>query len=186
LAHGNNLPLDPAAVGQQPDMSAFGHVVATPLRDLVAFYLGKRAGARVPLRSSISPVDLRNLLSGVFLYEYDRANRDFQVRLAGNDIRDMVQTVRQGARLDEIFPPEAAAAVRERYAKVCDEVCVMHNIGHVFEKLGGTGQGERLALPLADDSGDVRFLIGATLYDLGSPGKPLPGNEKVRITFTPL
>lgn len=177
---------NPSPAGQQPDMAAFGHVVATPLRELLAFYLGKRGGAKVPKRSSISPVDFRNLLSGVFLYEYDRASNDFQVRLAGNDIREMVQTVRQGSRIDEMFPPEAAAAVRERYARVCNDICVMHNIGQVFEKLGGTGHGERIALPLADDAGDVRFLIGATVYDLARPAEMRPGAEKVRITFTPL
>lgn len=177
----------PASPPQLPDLAAFGHVKDGLLRDLLAYYLAQRAGARVPLRSRIAPMDFPKLLSNVFLYEYVAADDDFHMRLAGEEIRTMLQTTRPGAKLAEVFPPEIAAMVRERYRQVCRESCVMHNIGQVFERMGGSGQGERIVMPLADDQGAVRFLLGATVYHFQQEAAASrPNVEKMTITFTPL
>lgn len=168
-------------------MASFGHVQDPLLRELLAYYLARRAGARVPLRSRIAPMDFPKLLSNVFLYEYVAADDDFHIRLAGEEIRTMLQTTRQGSKLAEVFPPEIAAIVRERYLQVCRDSSVMHNIGLVFERMGGSGQGERIAMPLADDQGAVRFLLGATVYHFPQRAPAdSPNAEKVIITYTPL
>ncbi|MBP7063783.1 PAS domain-containing protein [Ferrovibrio sp.] len=59
----------PASPLPLPDMAAFAHVKDGLLRDLLAYYLARRDGARVPLRSRIAPMDFPKLLSNVFLYE---------------------------------------------------------------------------------------------------------------------
>ncbi len=177
----------PASPPALPDMAAFGHVKDGLLRDLLAYYLARRDGARVPLRSRIAPMDFPKLLSNVFLYEYVAADDDFHIRLAGEEIRTMLQTTLQGAKLAEVFPPEIANVVRERYGQVCRDGSVMHNIGLVFERMGGSGQGERIVMPLADDQGVARFLLGATVYHFPQQAAASrPNVEKVTITFTPL
>ena len=58
----------------------------------------------------------------------------------------------------------------------------MHNIGRVFQNLGGTGTGERVAMPLLGGDSEPAFFLGATTYWL-DPDPTLDTEETpVRIT----
>lgn len=181
------MTISEASKEQQPGIAAFTHVTEPLLRDLLGYYLNLRDGARVPRRDRISPLQFPKLLSSVFLYEYDRDSHDFAIRLAGEDIKRMLRTTKPGAKLSDVFPPEVVPQVQERYDRVCNDSCVMHNAGHVFHYMGGTGIGERLVMPLADAHGRNRFLIGATVYSLRHDRTHLaPGENPLTITYTPL
>ncbi|MCW0235578.1 MAG: PAS domain-containing protein [Ferrovibrio sp.] len=173
--------------GHRPDLSTFTHVKDPRLVQLLAYYLDQRQGRRVPRRNSISPLDFPTLLGNVFLYEYDAGNDDLCIRLAGEDIRAMLLTTKQGAKLSEVFPADVVPIMRERYSRVLADCAVMHNIGRVFHHMGGTGTGERLVLPLLDESDRPRFLLGATVYGLDRDSiHPAPNTVPQVITYTPL
>lgn len=170
-----------------PDLAAFAHVQEPALRGLLGHYLALRRGNRVPYRHQLSPMDFPNLLGNVFLYESIGDGRDYHIRLAGNEIARMLQTVRAGATLSEVFPSDIAPVMLERFRRVCSTRSVMYNGGRVFHRLGGTGHGERIVMPLLDDDGNPRFLFGATVYHLAKDDAALPpGQEPQSIIFTPL
>ncbi len=175
----------PPASDCRPGMDAFAHVRDPKLRRFLAHYLGLRQDRRVPRRSQLSPLDFPDLLSMVFLYEFDPASQDFHIRLAGEHVARMLQTARAGARLSEVFPPRALPIVLQRYRRVCLTPCVMHNIGRVFENVGGSGSGERIAMPLHDDLGKPAFFLGATSYAVTPDAKPGEAHEDpVTVTYT--
>ena len=127
------------------------------------------------------------MLSDVFLYEFDPATQDFHIRLAGDHVARMLRTTRSGARLSEVLPPEALPIVLERYLRICTTPCVMHNIGRVFHNLGGTGSGERIAMPLIGDSGTPSFFFGATSYAVEADADATEDHDDpVTVTYTPL
>jgi hypothetical protein len=167
-------------------MSAFGHVEDARLRRFLSHYLALRNGRRVPYRNQISPLDFPDLLGIVFLYEFDAASQDFYIRLAGEQIAQMLRTARAGAKLSEVFPADVFPIVLERYRRICLTPCVMHNIGRVFRYLGGTGTGERIAMPLLGEDGEPGYFLGATTYSLANDHDPEDDDTPVRITYTPL
>lgn len=158
------------------------------LKQLAAYWLQRRDGARVTRRSAIDPRDFPSLLQHIFLYDYDPATRRLTLRLAGEEIRRMLPRSNPGARLDEIIPPAYFPTVEARYRRVCEEPAIMHAVGRVFLNLGGTGSGERILLPLAGDDGVVRQMLGATLYQLGDRylGGTEFDREEVAIGFAAL
>lgn len=178
--------MQPEPTAQQPDMAAFAHVKDERLRGLLAHYLSLRQGRRAPRRSQISPLDFPQLLSSVFLYERTDDGADYHIRLAGEEVARMLQTTRAGSRLSEVFPADAMPLVAERFRHVSSTLSVMHNSGRVFQRLGGTGIGERIVMPLLDDMDEPRFLLGATVYALPAGDAAPAGDEPATITYTPL
>ena len=171
---------------QHPDLSAFDHVGDPRLRRFLSHYLDLRNGRQIPYRNQISPLDFPDLLGIVFLYEFDPVSQDFYIRLAGDHVARMLRTARAGSKLSEVFPPDAFPIVLERYRRICLTPCVMHNIGRVFHNLGGTGTGERIAMPLLGDDGEPAFFLGATTYSLDPDPAHDTDETPVRITYTPL
>lgn len=177
----------PVQQGQRPGLADFPHVQHPLLRQFLSYYLDLRQGQPVPRRQQLSPLDIPQLLGNVFLYEFDRATQDFQIRLAGSLVAEKVDTIKAGSRLSDVFPPVAVPVVLQRYRRICVERMVMHNIGQVFHLLGGAGLGERIAMPLLGDDGARDFLIGATVYPLPKPDmKPAVDAPPVSITYTAL
>lgn len=128
------------------------------------------------------------LVPHLFLYDFDPAQRSFVLRVAGEEIRRLLPNSRPGVPLEKIMPPAALAAVLDRYRRVCETPAIMHAIGRVFVKLGGSGIGERIVMPLADANGRVHQLPGATIYGLGGQNEQdrVFEREEVTLTFAPL
>jgi hypothetical protein len=170
-----------------PDLAAFAHVKDAALRGLLAHYLDLRQENRAPFRRQISPMDFPGLLGNVFLYECTGNGADYYIRLAGNEVARMLQTAKAGAKMSEVFPADVFPVMLERYRRICGTLSVMYNGGRVFHRLGGTGTGERIVMPLLDDAGAPRFLFGATVYHLTQAEVHLPpGQEPQSIIYTPL
>src|SRR3546814_9211418 len=72
-----------------------------------------------------------------------------------------------GTPLDRIMPARSLPEVLARYRRVCEQPAIGMAAGRVFLSLGGSGVGERLLLPLADATGQVFQMLGATLYQIG-------------------
>lgn len=171
------------------DHPALVPIRAALLREFVQYWLDcRRAGDRVTRRADFDIFHLRPLVPHLFLYDFEATSQRFTLRVAGEEIRRLLPNSVAGMPLDRIMPPAFLDSVQTRYRRVCEEPAIMHAIGRVFLNLGGTGVGERIALPLADASGAVHQLLGATLYQLGGAledGSQFK-HEEVTLTFTPL
>lgn len=142
----------------------------------------------VTRRSDFDILHLRGLLPHVYLYDFDTEHRVFTLRVAGEEIRRMLPNSRPSVPLDQIMPASVFETVQQRYRRVCEEPAIMHAIGRVFLNLGGTGVGERVIMPLANERGTVNQILGATLYQFGShlDESSVFENEEVNLTFTSL
>lgn len=172
-----------------PDPAALQPIRAPDLRAFVEHWFAcRRAGERVTRRSDLDIFHLPALIPRLFLYDYEAATRSFTLRVAGEEIRQLLPNSLPGTPLEQIMPPAILPVVLERYRRVCEEPAIMHGIGRVFVNLGGSGVGERIVLPLAGADGRVNQMIGATIYAFGNHLQN--GNtfarEEVVTTFIPL
>ncbi len=136
----------------------------------------------------LDPTELKSLLARAFYYDYLPAEDDFRLRLAGEEIRAVLPNARRGALLGEVIPANVLEQVRDRYRRIVQEPAVFHGIGRVFFTIGNPGLGERLVVPLADETGTATQIFGATFYDFSE--NPWRGqnvsHEDVESTFIPL
>lgn len=160
--------------------------IQTPLlKDFVAYWHdSRRADVPVTRREDFDIFHIPALVPHLFLYDYDVAQRRFLLRVAGEEIRRLLPNSRPGVALEQIMPPAALAGVQERYRRVCEEPAILHAIGRVFFRLGGTGVGERIVLPLAGAEGRVHQLLGATIYTLGDQNDQGRVFEREEVTLT--
>ena len=79
--------------------------------------------------------------------------------------------------------------VAARYRAVVTMPAVAHGVGRIYgHTIGRVGFGERLYLPLADDVGRARMILGATIYRVALGG-PVPAgfrDETPPDTLTPV
>jgi hypothetical protein len=159
------------------------------LRDFVRYWLDcRQPGTMVTRRADFDIFHIPALVQHLFLYDFDAQARHFVLRVAGEEIRRILPHSLPGTPLERIIPPAVLAQVQERYCRVCEEPAMLHSMGRVFLNLGGTGVGERVVLPLADERGAVYQLLGATIYQLGSSlddGSTF-AHEEVTLTYFPL
>jgi hypothetical protein len=125
-------------------LSAIGEA---DLLEVAAHWRAARGDRSMPAWPDIDAVALGRKLPIIWAWHYDFALDTFVGRLAGEEIAAVLGGNIRGKPIDTCFPPDAAAAVRERYRTVMDGPHFMHGHGRVFVRLGGTGYGERIVLP---------------------------------------
>ncbi len=176
------------ALGGRPlDLNAFAHVKAERLRRLLRHWLECRGGAVAPKRSAIDPTAIGPILSSVWLCDYEPADRRFRMRLAGEEINRLYGRNVTQCYFEEIIAPALLSDVMQRYRRVVEQPAIMHCGGHIYLASNRSEVGERLVLPLADDSGAIRHVIGASVYrmELKAGEGPIT-RESMINTFTAL
>jgi hypothetical protein len=175
-------------VGSRPlDLESFGHVKDGRLRRLLRHWLERRGGGVAPRRSAIDPTAIGPILSSVWMCDYEPADRRFRMRLAGEDINRLYGRNVTQCYFEEIIAPALFSDLVERYRRVVEEPAIMHCGGHIYLASDRSEVGERLVLPLADDSGAIRHVIGASVYrmELKAGEGPIM-RDTMTNTFTPL
>jgi len=137
------------------------------LLEVAAHWHAARRDRLLPAWRDIDALALGRHLAIVWSWRYDFARDTFVGRLAGEEITAMLGLSIRGKTLEECFPADAVAVVRERYKAVMDGPNFMFSHGKVFVRVGLTGHGERVVLPLADDGINADGILGATVYLLG-------------------
>jgi len=135
-----------------------------PMHDIARFWDKARAGRRFPAWRDIDAVALAAHLPILWAWRWDKAEQTFVGRLAGEAILDAMGPGFRGSRLEDYFAGRNAATFMYRYRRVIEVPAVMANRGFVFSLIGGTGIGERIALPLAEDGDHPDGIFGATIY----------------------
>jgi hypothetical protein len=175
-------------VGGRPlDLDAFVHVKDERLRRLLRHWLECRGGAVAPKRATIDPTAIGPILSSVWLCDYEPADERFRMRLAGEDINRLYGRNVTQCYFEEIMGPAVLPDVLRRYRRVVEEPAILHCGGHIYLASNRSEVGERLVLPLCDDSGAIMHVIGASVYrmDLKVGEGPIMRETMTEI-FTPL
>ena len=168
-------------------LDAFAHVTEAPLVHLLRHWLDCRGDAVAPRRSAIDATAIAPILAGVWLCDYEPAGRRFRMRLAGETINDLYGRNITQCYFEEIIEPTLLDDMLRRYRRVVEEPAILHCAGHIYLASQRSEVGERLVLPLADESGALMHVIGASVYKTNLPPRegPITRESMVEI-FTPL
>lgn len=175
-------------VGSRPvELDAFAHVKDERLRRLLQHWMAGRAGALLPKRSAIDPTAIGPILASVWMCDYLPEERRFRMRLVGEDINRLYGRNVTNCMFEEIITPTLLPDLLHRYRRVVEDPSIMHCAGNIYLASDRSEVGERLVLPLADESGAIRHVIGASVYrmELRAGEGPIT-RESMLNTFTPL
>lgn len=133
------------------------------IRDLFAYWQGKRRGGALPCRSDIEPADLRALLPNLLIVDFEQEPFRVKFRLVGTRIVELTGFEFTGLYLDEVAPPDVAAAFTACYRTAS------HRRQPVLERI--TWRSDQVisdydicVLPLDDDGGAAQRAIAAECY----------------------
>ena len=174
--------------GSRPvELNAFAHVKDERLRRLLKHWMACRGEGLIPKRAAIDPTAIGPILASVWMCDYLPESRGFRMRLAGEDIHRLYGRNVTQCLFEEIIAPALLPDLLRRYRRVVEEPAVMHCGGHIYLASDRSEVGERLVLPLADDSGAIRHVIGASVYRMNlQAGEGPITRESMVETFTPL
>jgi hypothetical protein len=166
------------------------YLTEPPIIEVARFWDQARRGRRFPAWRDIDPVPLARHLPILWAWRWDKEQQTFIGRLAGEAILDAMGQGFRGSRLQDYLAGRNADVFMQRYRRVLNEPAIMANRGFVFSLIGGTGTGERIALPLADDGETPDGLIGATIYRVDrnrvARGRVTVVEERETVEFFPV
>jgi hypothetical protein len=129
------------------------------LRQLHAYWQGKRDGNRLPGRGDIDPIDIPKLMPDVALVDILRDPLDYRYRLVGTRLVEMMGAERTGLRMRELFTPDAVAGT----VQLMEHLLVTREPLAFEGRLFWLGKEHRafhaLVLPLAADGETVDMAI---------------------------
>ncbi len=169
------------------DLRAFSHVEDGRLRLLLAHWLAMRGSAHAPPRTAIDPTAIGPILASIWMCDFQAATGRFRMRLAGEDVNRLYGRNVGQCYFEDIIAPGMLDDVMRRYRRVIEEPAILRCAGHIYLASGRSEIGERLVLPLLDESGAMTHLIGASVYRLRLAVADVPIlRESMVETFTPL
>jgi hypothetical protein len=136
------------------------------LRKLFDYWCEKRQGRTMPAKDDIDPIEISWALTRIFLMDYDPAD-GFRYRLAGSEVAAVFgRSNLKGLTFADILPPDGAKLVAQRWMPMVEEPSVICMKGLVYLAAERTPIGERVLLPLADESGGkVTGVLGMTVCE---------------------
>lgn len=158
------------------------------LRHIAEHWDRARGRKLMPAWVDLDATELRQNLTIVWAWKYDRTVDRFTGRLAGEEINDAFGKSLRGADMAEFFKEFDYPNIFARHRRVVTEPCCAHGMGQVFAHARRVGLGERIIMPLADTGALGDGIFGATLYD-PRPHEWEEGAEPVTgetVTFYPL
>jgi len=168
----SNLPLplseDPSVYRTYNDVSAppssFPAGLLNPTLGRALAYWTSLAGGALPRRAQLSPAQMVPFLKHVILWDYLPDTDRFVCRLAGTEICEAAGRELRGRTVEEMHG-DGSAAVRVNFETVIET-------GHanfVHRRMSWIDRSyrsyERLLLPLADEAGEIRHLMGVMTVD---------------------
>ena len=134
------------------------------LREMFAYWQGKRGGRPFPARADVSPADIVNHLPSVFLVDAlppALALADFRVRLMGTALNDLFARDFTGRSLEGEMPAKSAAALARVFGIVCQLRRPLRLYGAaVFARAQPLTAVEAVLMPLTTGSGSVDMVMG--------------------------
>jgi hypothetical protein len=173
----------------------FAHIEHPILRRLLSYWLELTpTGGRLPDRDSLDPLNFPWALPYVWLVERQAGDAGdsigttkFRYVLAGEKINTVPGVSYARKTLAELFDDKLAAYLARKLNHVCATPAICHDAGRIYKYTEKSGQGERLMLPLAGDSGRAEYVFGCTIYTWDKVlTAPADVHEGYVTTFTEL
>jgi hypothetical protein len=128
------------------------------LRQLYAYWDGKRAGRRFPARADIDPLELGFVLGNLSLVDVLHEPLRFRFRLQGTLSASRLGYDMTGKFADEIPDPEYRQVVLETYARIVREARPMREVRETSLDFK-SHRYEIVWLPLSEDGATINMLI---------------------------
>jgi hypothetical protein len=129
-------------------------------------YWKEKCGDRdVPLRADIDPVELRNLVHHVMLYDVVELGRLYRIRLVGQAIVDFVGVNNTGKFAHDTVPPDAAERMNEILTTVVTRRAPRFRAGFAYWHTGKAYRRfEACFLPLSSDGQTVDKILAGNIF----------------------
>ncbi len=133
---------------------------------LLAYYLSlpRHIEGGVPLRSDINPVQIKEILPHLHLSEWQPPDR-LIVRLRGTALDGQFQDPKEGDNMLDVVHGDDHVGYCNALNKVFSLPCGVLLDRRIPDEFGGLAPFHMLALPLADNEGRVRFMVGASAIE---------------------
>jgi hypothetical protein len=136
-----------------------------PLQSLLEYWLSKRAGAPMPLRTAIDPLDIPLLLPHLMLTEPVESGADFRYRLVGTAVVEAAGIDFTGRRQSELLAPGAYRDyVLGLSRAVMEERRPLYSESSYRALRLSDRWTARLMLPLASATGGVGYILTGQVF----------------------
>lgn len=141
--------------------------------------LYRAAGNRVPTLSSLDPLQFPAALADSWIVDLAEDDR-FRFHLLGQNMISWRGSNAKGMSFEEIYPPDVLPLVNGMARRVIGQPAISYQqMQSQIRDWSLPIPIERIALPMADGSGRIRHLFGATIIK-GRPGQG-GGGERIEL-----
>lgn len=154
-----------ATAGESFGDLALDHLRGEDLRRFAANWVAARGGRLMPMRRDFDPMAVPRLLGRLWLCDFLPAERRFVYRLAGEEINDVYGRSLKGLDLEQVITAGSYTNIHRRLLATIETPGIVHVIGRIYIDSDRLLVGERVILPLADEAGEARFVLGATVIE---------------------
>lgn len=146
-------------------MSAAPDIKHPKLRELYAYWDGKRGARSMPARADLDPIDVRAVIGNIILVDVIAGEPlTFRIRLHGTNLSERVRFDLTGKMLDEMPQAEFRELTQKSFTRVVQTKEPLHayrdgvldNRRRVYETL---------ILPLSSDGENVDRILCGLFYD---------------------
>ncbi|MTI10797.1 PAS domain-containing protein [Curvivirga aplysinae] len=145
-------------VGSLQDLENEGH------KKLYAYWDDKRGGRKAPSRKDIDPIELRDLLPHMFMFDVIRNPIDFKMRLHGTHLVDVMGRDNTGDYFSKMYRGTEADELWDIYCEVANSFSVIYSKQSASWMSKDFVHYERLLLPLSEDGDEVNILLGLSYF----------------------
>jgi hypothetical protein len=131
----------------------------------VAYWRAKAAGAAMPSRAQLDPVEMRAFLKKILIIDR-MENGDFVFRLCGTEIAEGNRQDLTGRRADAESLGASAPQFLEAYRHAVAARAPVFFIGHMWWQQRGYVSFEQVILPLSSDSAAVDKLLCVVDFEI--------------------
>ncbi|UUX49532.1 PAS domain-containing protein [Nisaea acidiphila] len=151
------------------------------LKVLLNHWRAIRGPLLMPSRRQVDPTEFASVLTRVWLCDYERETDRFRYRLTGEKVAKRFGHKLSRHYLDDNTDPDYYPRVHRYYRNVVDFGAVLYIYGRLYAETANPIHGERILLPLSEDSRTVQSILGVTaevLASNGDSGRFLPEFQK--------
>ena len=137
------------------------------IRDVYAYWLGKRVRGRIPLKRDIDPVEFKpGWLPNLFMYRVEDGR--FRCVLVGTRVVQVSGRDQTGKFLDEVLPRAHAASRQRLFERAVRDRVPVYYVGPALTPNPKYPRVSRLLLPVSSDGAGSDHVFGIVKY--GSAG----------------
>ena len=152
------------------------------IKDVYAYWLGKRANGRIPLKQDVNPVEFKpGWLPNLFMYRLEGSR--FRCILVGTRIVEVFGRDETGMFLDEMLLPKHAASRQRLFERALRDRLPVYYVGPAPTPNTEYPRVSRLLLPVSSDGVSADHVFGIVKF--GPIGQLRPEDGLLSSRFEP-